>query len=507
MAEYDPISIAQSGIDPVTRSPLSADVRKALFRRTVSPASVFGRGGALVKRDDPTAIVSAQSQQLSSFQEQLNVIRAEVVVLNTGINGIAEAIRQDSALEQQRLLGEQQQEQRLAEQKIRVGQESELERKIKTALAAPVVQLQKKVTNIFARIGSALTTLFFGWLTNQGIETLKALESGDRSKLEEIKDVVLKNVAYAIGAVAAVKVGFGLVIAAVRGIAGRILRLTLGLALAPLRFAGRQLSRLPVVGRFFGGARAAVPRGRVPVTGGNLMTRFGNFLRGSGGATRGATAAAARGSGNILGRFMPGLNVVLGGAATAYDVSQGDYGAAALSAGTMIPGPAGWAFLAARLGYGFLKGENAGGEEQPQIQSQSQSQSTPPPIAEPQVSMMPQASELSLTPGAMGEITSMEGDTEYQNIISSVSQQFGSNGTPITSIPSSQIQTPTRSIPPVGPLPEPEPNVIMMPSTPAASKNPSIVPSSSGTDVPLINSANPDNFYVLYSQLNYNVVM
>jgi S1-C subfamily serine protease len=121
--------------------------------------------------------------------------------------------------------------------------------------------------------------------------------------------------------------------------------------------------------------------------------------------------------------------------------------------------------------------------------------------------MMPQASELSLSPGAREEITSMEGDTEYQNIISSVSQQFSSDGTVISAIPSSQIQTTTRSIPSVGPLPEPEPNVIMMPSAPAASQNPPMVPSSSGTDVPLINSANPDNFYVLYSQLNYNVVM
>jgi hypothetical protein len=27
------------------------------------------------------------------------------------------------------------------------------------------------------------------------------------------------------------------------------------------------------------------------------------------------------------------------------------------------------------------------------------------------------------------------------------------------------------------------------------------------SDTPIINSSNPDNFYVLYSQLNYNVVI
>ena len=30
---------------------------------------------------------------------------------------------------------------------------------------------------------------------------------------------------------------------------------------------------------------------------------------------------------------------------------------------------------------------------------------------------------------------------------------------------------------------------------------------TNGTNVPLISSSNPDNFYVLYSQLNYNVVV
>ena len=52
-----------------------------------------------------------------------------------------------------------------------------------------------------------MTTLFFGWLTNQGIETLKALALGDSKKLEEIKNNVIKNILYSIGAFAAIKVG------------------------------------------------------------------------------------------------------------------------------------------------------------------------------------------------------------------------------------------------------------------------------------------------------------
>ena len=43
MAEMDPVSIAQAGVDPVTGSPLSSEVRKALFRRSsITSSSVFG---------------------------------------------------------------------------------------------------------------------------------------------------------------------------------------------------------------------------------------------------------------------------------------------------------------------------------------------------------------------------------------------------------------------------------------------------------------------------------
>ena len=48
----------------------------------------------------------------------------------------------------------------------------------------------------------------------------------------------------------------------------------------------------------------------------------------------------------------------------------------------------------------------------------------------------------------------------------------------------------------------------MAQSAVAANNQPQTPPSSKPlTDVPLINSSNPDNFYTLYSQVNYNVVM
>jgi hypothetical protein len=501
MAQVDPAKIAQTGYDPVTGSPLSAEVRKALFRRTVSPSSIFGGGGSLVRRtDDSSALVVAQTQQITQLQDQLNVLRVEVSVINNGLQNIAQIIRQDGILEEQRLRTEQESERRNVEREVRVGKENQLEQKIQAAIARPIVALQKKVTNIFGNIMGALTTLFMGWLTNQGIETLKALEQGNKEKLEQIKDTVIKNTLYAIGGLAAIKIGFGLVIRAVTSLAVRVGGLAARLALAPLRFLGSQLSRIPgAVGRLFTGssARAVRPGGRPVVTGGNWTTRMGNFFRGAGPASRGATAAA-----KTAGRLTPGLNIILGGAATAYDVSQGDYGAAALSAGTMIPGPLGWAFLAARTGYGFMKGDNN------QQQSQSTAESPKPtPAATPQATMMPQASELSLstpTPSA-SEVSEFQSEAgkNMMDIDVDASKSYA-----VPSLISSQaVQNIPSTSPNIGALPDPQPNVVMLPSTQRKRQQQMISGSSGGSDVPLISSSNPDNFYVLYSQLNYNVVM
>jgi CobQ-like glutamine amidotransferase family enzyme len=72
--------------------------------------------------------------------------------------------------------------------------------------------------------------------------------------------------------------------------------------------------------------------------------------------------------------------------------------------------------------------------------------------------------------------------------------------------PSANIQAPPKPVTPVGTLPEAKPNIIMAgggrdrTQTMVAQQEPL-------TDVPFIPSSNTDNFYVLYSQLNYNVVM
>ena len=59
----------------------------------------------------------------------------------------------------------------------------------------------------------------------------------------------------------------------------------------------------------------------------------------------------------------------------------------------------------------------------------------------------------------------------------------------------------------IGPEPEPKPNIVYAPSGPSASPQQQPLSTGPASDVPFIPSSNVDNFYVLYSQVNYNVVM
>ena len=59
----------------------------------------------------------------------------------------------------------------------------------------------------------------------------------------------------------------------------------------------------------------------------------------------------------------------------------------------------------------------------------------------------------------------------------------------------------------VGPAPAPAPNVVYKRIASSAQQRSGAAPTGGSVNqVPAISASNPDNFYVLYSQVNYNVV-
>lgn len=560
----DLAQVAQSGVDPISGSYLSAERRKALFKRSQVSSNIFGGGGALVpisKKSDPEtlAIVKSQSTSITSLQGQVNTLssevanlnrvifiqtqtvngvqelvgslRGEVTGFNTSLNNVAKAINADSVLEQNRIKKENEEQKRVTELGLRVGRESLLEKAIQSALIAPVQAIAEKTQSILSRLSQFFGTLLLGWLTNQGIETLRAISEDNGKKLIEIRDNVLK--ALGIGAATLFLLNGGFF-----AIAATITRLS-------LKIGGWLLKN--TVGRFFGalggllkgagnaivstakagwsaitgaGARAAAPA--VGAAAAQAAPAASSVVKAGASVADDAAKAAAK----TGGRFVPGLGAVISGGAALYDFSRGDPLGGVLNTIGMIPGPVGWVGTLGRLG---LEGTRiAGGTDNKQ-----QTPAATPPAAKtspskPQSQVIPSSTKPSTTPAAATPAAAsmsfnqqmVDLEKQASSIDFTQAPQYGEvNITPEegnqVSLQSSQVNikplpAQTSAIPTqvnVGPAPAPAPNVIYRRVGSSTQQRSGAAPTGGPVNqVPSISASNPDNFYVLYSQVNYNVV-
>jgi hypothetical protein len=541
-----------------------------------------GRGGALAVQPQASLVNVErnlevqttqniqQTQEISALRSTVDALRAETATLNNGLGSVSNLIQQDSAVEKQQAAAEAESERKLAETKIRMGKESQLEQKITNALAKPVQALQQKVTNIFGRIGEALTALFAGWLTNQGIEALKAASEGNKEKLEEIKDNVLNGIGDAIKVFTAIKGGFNLVIKTITGVTGKIAGFVTRLALAPVKALTNVLRGAPLLQNVFPGPKK-------PGGGGGGGGLIGGVITGISGALNflnGENADAALAGISLLplpGKVGLAVKVLAGGIFAIDDVLEvfdknfigADPKALAakrkeleeakrnqtnqkptLTSAAKVTS----ASTAQTPLMGDKKDEKS--ETDPKnmtpgpvpgsanIQSTSDSGSspaasnaTPAAASTPATSMAPQASELSLNNPLGALVTGQRPDKalnseqfkaatqareesklqglsgkELEIYVANAAMNAKPSDTNVSSL--AQVQPLPKPTQNVGELTEPAPNVVMMPSGQSNTQQSSMSQApTNGTDTPLISSSNPDNFYVLYSQLNYNVVV
>jgi len=570
----DLAQVAQSGVDPISGSYLSAERRKALFKKSQVSSNIFGGGGALVpisKKSDPEtlSIVKSQSTSITTVQSQVNTLSSEVANLNkvifiqtqtingvqelvgslrgeiTGfnnsLNNVTKAITNDSILEQNRIKQENEEQRRAAELGLRAGRESLLERAIQSALIAPVQAIAEKTQSILSRLSQFFGTLLLGWLTNQGIETLRALSEDNGKKLIEIRDNVLK--ALGIGAATLFLLNGGFF-----AIAATITRLS-------LKIGGWLLKN--TVGRFFGAL-------------GNLLKGAGAALLGLGKqkppptpvvpAAPAAPNAGAGGRGllSTASRFGRGLLRNIGGpfiqgtVGTALDIAMGeDPGRALAGAAAGVIAAARSAAVGGLLGpvgsfAGGIAGYSVGsgfGKDiydkffgKPQTPAATSSVSAKPSPAKPQSPVIPSSTKPPTTFAATPSTTSVAAsapasdmsfnqqmvDLEKQasSIDFTQAPQYGEvnitpeEGNQVSSQPSqvnikplpaqtNRVSTQVN----VGPAPAPAPNVVYKRIASSAQQRSGAAPTGGSVNqVPAISASNPDNFYVLYSQVNYNVV-
>ncbi len=142
------------------KSPLSGGLRVA--RRTVSADSFRSAATPPPTQPDPvtTSLIQRNSLALNSVSEQLSALTQQVNSLNVAMQNVYGNVNQSAALERRQDIQEQDQQRRLAEQQLREGKESIIERKIQNALVYPVQKVAAKASFTLSRLMQFFTTLF-----------------------------------------------------------------------------------------------------------------------------------------------------------------------------------------------------------------------------------------------------------------------------------------------------------------------------------------------------------
>jgi hypothetical protein len=528
-------------------SPLAKSLQGGLVQRV--SGSTFGGGRGITPLSSPpmgddknSALLETNTETLTTISASLSNISSEIRTIRDGINIIGERLAAESSMEQAAARADAEYQKRLAERQIRATGEQELENKIQAALGEPVKRIQNKVSSVFGNVMNALSTLFFGWLTIQVVDAIQAYAEGNTEKLKQIGANVLKTFAFLIGAKGAfslLKIGILKVVNTMGSLTARVGKFVIS------RLFIRPFETLinAIRNRWNG-----IPRGpsRPPTTpppsgppGGPKGPKGGK-----GPGIFGASWAIIESFMNLKNQeYVDAIMPIV----------------AAFGPGKFIRGlfAAGYAADQIAEVFGtniFGKDPNKEKEAKQAFEEESkkgkESQAQTAPVAQPQTPMMGEKKDDA---GKMGAETSTEPTQEIKFPSSGVSAPSGmesstssqnvqpqtpltptanslSLGSMLTDLPSmegtksqevSQAETASSTTPAeVTPIPsqsaeekkqslgpeskKPTTVIAQVPTSSPSQRN--STPPGAGTDVPKIRSSNPDNFYALYSQFNYNVV-
>ncbi len=572
-------------VTPLTGSPLSQESRQVIAGSTsVSGQTIRGSnllGGVAPSETEIKNLQTLQQNQSSLVEVQSGIfgIRQDINQLNTGLISIATLLQQDATNEERILRSQQESERRLAEEQVRIGKESDIEKKIQAAIVAPVAELAPKVQNLFGNVLQSLGYLFGGWLTNQVIEYIKEEGEGNNERLVEIKNNIIKNIVIAGGALLAVKLGISALSRSLFGITGAVAKLLGKTVAAPFNVI-KNIVTPPQI-KPSGGTK---PSGGAKPPGGGLGGTIRGMASGAGNFIKGLAAPL------LVGSAMTGIDIATGedpGRAVAGATTGMIGSAAAFAAGSLLPIP-GSGVVSSAIAYNpsaefgkdiydkffgktqsqpqpETKASQSLNKEQPQpetkptptqplvlspnaesIAEQKTEALKPSPqqelVQEPKINfpdysntfnlsadntfvtaninpekqseneikpnqaMLPQSKELSFDTSSMFKPESPTNFLESYNNLKT-EENIPEKTTPIQPV---QIQGVPTQTPQVGELPEPKPNVIYASSGSSQQQGAQMNQTPSNgplTDVPLIRSSNPDNFYTLYSYSCYNVVI
>jgi len=237
-------------------SPISGSLQG--IRRSVSSSIFTGRALPQINQPDPqtTSLISQNSLALTTVSNQLANISEQVVQLNTSLLSVKENLELSDALDRQREAEQRKREAILAEQGLREGKESELEKKIQFSLLNPVKRVAEKTQGILNQLGNFFAILLGGWLANTTLNFLTILSEKNIDKFNEFKRKLGADLLTIGGIILIGTVGIKKLITLSASLASNAFRITFGAILRkPFQAVVRFIKNL-VVGAKNGIAKA-----------------------------------------------------------------------------------------------------------------------------------------------------------------------------------------------------------------------------------------------------------
>ena len=181
-------------------------------------------------------ITKNQVERQSSEIANLTRINSSILTLQQGLKVISDKLEVSDQLRKIRDANEKRRDEQLAQQQLREGKESLVEKKMQTALAAPLQKIGAKAQSVLGGIVKFFNTILLGIIGTRGLQVLGALISGNKEKLEEIKGKILKELGIASGIFLAINGGLSIALRSVIRLTAFISRVAFTNLLArPLR--------------------------------------------------------------------------------------------------------------------------------------------------------------------------------------------------------------------------------------------------------------------------------
>ena len=545
----------------LSSSPLNQQSRQGIvgsggagFQGVGASAAGFVTPQSTVSAEDiKTLQVTEQNQEiLNGINFGLNGVRQDINSLNNGLVEISTLIQNDAASEQRFLLNEQERERILSEQEVRTGKESVIEKKIDSAFSSAASRVSTKVRSLFDRVGQAILYLFGGWIATKYAELLEAEGKDNVDLVQQIKSQIAEGSKSFLNSFILLGGGFSKVISKILSLGKNIGSFLLKKPFEALwnlgssitsRFTGNRSSNTPPPSTP-GGPKPQGPKSGGPKISGGFGTALsagaealtGNYVE----AGLGAAAFIPGWAGKIAKTAFWGEQVLdMFGKGFLGNESENPKKESEEPAMMVKPDTAGGEVKVeanpAKADFKELKEDdkeerssstpstintsalfNKDDSEKGTIfgfdtkslfsssSSDSSQSSTEKASVEPQEKALPNvgASEQSSP-----EMNTQE-DPDSSDAARYIEAEKNINAPPVVAS-SENVQAPPKEVNPLPELKEPPVQVVSMNSGGSQSPMPVSIPGSneSITDIPLISSSNPENFYTLYSLHSYNVVV